>query len=939
MRHPAAKTLLFLFFTLLAGKSDAQTFTEISQFAGINHTVYSPVQLGGGAAFFDYNNDGWEDIYITGGLNRDKLYHNNGDGTFTERGAAAGLHAAALFYTMGVVTGDIDNDGDRDVLVTTWGGDLDWAIPLRNILYRNNGNGTFTDIAQAAGLTDAAWSVSACMGDYNLDGYLDIYIGDYVDENRFIRDSITNQIIGFNHTGYQNNLYLNNGNNTFTDVAAQFAVNDSGTTLAVTFTDYDNDHDPDLYVVNDFGAWVLPNALHRNERPLNQFADVSVTSGANAAIYGMGVAAGDYDEDGDLDYYITNIGDNVLYRNNSNGTFTEVAAAAGVLATYTGDSLFSTGWGTAFLDYDNDTWLDLFVANGRIPAVNIIGTGEKDPHKLFKNNANGTFTDVSGMEGITDTVKGRGFATGDYDNDGDLDMVVVCMHHLANGQAKVLLYRNDQTNGRHWLKVAVQGTTNSRDAFGTRVEVYAGGRKWIREIDGGSSHASQNSSIAHFGLANYTTIDSVAVIWPGGNRFTLPNVPVDHLIHFLEGGQASVFQDVYVQRCQGDSILAGGGWQTAAGDYYDTLPASNGADSIIVTHLSIITQVMTTIDYTVCEDDSILVNGTYFYGDTTLTDTLSSARGCDSIVVSQITLRPWSIAIADAIICAGDSLFAGGAWQTESGSYYDTIPGDGICNYIVITALQVLQAIEPDTLTVFICAGDSFFAGGAWQTVEAMYGDTFASGFLGCDSVVVTDLFVLSAQTNTQHFTFCAGDSFYAGGHYQTEAGVYYDILSGSSGCDSIIVVSHLSFDSVFVTEVIELIGAGDSFYAGGAWQTEDGTYVDTFSAANGCDSIVLTELNVEVGIGGVTADRFNLMVYPNPSNSNFSIAFTLRNEEYVSLKLLDVSGKEMLTLLNETKAAGEYNLEVPGAQLLPGAYLLVFKTEHFSKQLKLIRY
>lgn len=928
-----------ILFCSLASTSYSQTFTEVSQLAGINHFIYSPSLIGGGCAFFDYNNDGWLDIYIVGGLNQDKLYRNNGDGSFTDVAASAGLYAAGLFYTQGVVTGDIDNDGNRDIFVTTLGDNNDWAEPVRNILYRNNGNGTFTDIAAFAGLTDSTWSVSASMGDYNLDGYLDIYVGNYVAQTAFIRHPISNEIIGFAHTGFEDYLYLNNGNNTFTQIAPQLQTNNAGTTLATAFSDFDNDSDMDIYVANDFGEWVIPNVLYRNEYPLDSFTDVSAASGANAGIYGMGIAVGDYNEDGNLDYYITNIGRNVLYQNNGNGTFSDVTDSAGVINTYTPDSLFTTSWGTAFFDYDNNTWLDLFVSNGQIPAVDIIATGVKDPHKLFRNNMDGTFTDVSALEGVSDSTKGRGFATGDYDNDGDLDMLVACTHQFQNGAGtKVLLYRNDQANGNHWLKVNVQGTVNAHDAFGTRIEVYAGGRKWLREIDGGSSHASQNSSTAHFGLGSYAQIDSLVVIWLGGNRFTLYNLTADQTLTIIENGQSIVQQDVFVEICAGDSVLAGGAFQTTAGEYSDTFPLAGNIDSIVITHLTVHQNELTTRHFDVCDGDSILLNGIYFHADTLLTDSLTSVFGCDSIVLTEIIFQSRQVAIADALICEGDSIFAGGAWQTQSGTYYDTIPAGALCDHVLITALGVIPAIEPDTLQAFICTGDSLLAGGAYQTAEGFYANTFTVPF-GCDSVVVTDLKILNHDPITQTLTTCAGDSIFAGGAFQTTAGIYYDSLLNANGCDSLII-SELNFYASYSADTSLIIADGDSAFIAGGWQTEAGTYTDMLTTANGCDSILTWELIVEsVGIETISQENFQLHVYPNPANSNFTVSYFLQNEETVCLKLLDISGKEALRILDKKITVGTHQLEISNSTLAPGMYLLTFRTSSRLGELKLILY
>lgn len=511
----------------------AQTgFTEVSQSIGVDFSYQRDLPLmGGGAAFFDYDNDGALDLYLIGGVGSDALYRNNGDGTFSDVSLQAGLSVTAVPHTMGVATGDIDNDGYRDVYVTT--------RFVRNFLLKNNGDGTFTDIAGSAGLHQEAWSMSSTFGDFNQDGFLDLYVVNYVEKPQFKTDENGN-IIGYAHKCFPNYLYINNGDASFTEVASQLGVDSEGCGLATAFTDYDNDGDMDIYIANDFGEYIIPNVLYRNDGPGSnsvwKFTDVSQASRANVAMYGMGIAVGDYDEDGDFDYYVTNLGRNALLKNLGNGTFQDVTSPAGVTSTYVDGSLFSTSWGTAFFDYDNDTYLDLYVNNGYIPALDFNQTSETDPSKLYKNNGNGTFSDVSQTLNVDDVDIGRGFACGDYDNDGDVDFVLaVIRKDSVDTQApRYMIFRNDNANGNHWLKIKLQGTASNRDGYGAHIKVVSNGRSWLREIDGGSSYLSQNASIAHFGLGVHTKVDSVIVYWPGGATKILENVEVDRTLEIIE---------------------------------------------------------------------------------------------------------------------------------------------------------------------------------------------------------------------------------------------------------------------------------------------------------------------------------------------------------------------------------------------------------------------
>ena len=929
-------SVLALLLIVDIGIIKAQTFTEVSRQSGIDHISHTITLIGGGCAFFDYDNDGWLDIYISGGNQSDKLYRNNGDGTFSERTAQAGFGTTANFYTMGVVTGDIDNDGFRDVFVTTLGIGHSFHNLVPNMLFRNNGNGSFTDISQQAGITERSWSVSAAMGDFNLDGYLDIYVVNYVDSLGFIEDSITNDPIGYSHTGHYNFLYLNNGNNTFTNAGVQMQVNDKGTGLAVSFTDYDNDSDMDIYVVNDFGAWVTPNRLYQNNFPANSFTDVSSSSGADAAIYGMGVAIGDYDEDGDLDYYCTNIGENILLNNNGNGTFADSAVTAGVQNGHF-DSLLTTAWGCAFFDYDNDTWLDLFVADGYVPALDIIETSEPDPNKLYKNNMDGTFTDVSALAGIDDSTKSRGMAAGDYDNDGDLDLIVVVVAEdtgLANG-AHTLLFRNDIANGNHWLKVKLQGTQNNRDGIGSRVKVYNNGRMWMREIDGGSSHASQNSTIAHFGLGSDTMVDSVVVIWPGGNITSFANVSADQSVNIIETGSMQVTGNRHIELCDGDSIYVAGAWQKSNGLYYDTI-LSSPVDTIVITHLTVYPDKVISLQVSICEGDSAMVGGSYHSADSTFFDTLLTLNGCDSVIITELTVTPLQVAIADAILCEGDSIFAGGAWQTESGDYYDTLPSS-MCDTVVITSVGVLPSITPDTVHAMICSGDSVFAGGKWQKSSGIFTDTFETPF-GCDSIVFTEVKLIPEALSTEQINLCEGDSLFAQGEWQTTSGTYYDSLISAAGCDSIhaslldVLQEYFYSDSIYIM-------AGDSIQLGGAWQNVQGIYTDSFVTSSGCDSIVTTTLFILTGIETLNENSTYIFVHPNPSYSGFTISYSTPADGVVEIKMLSSAGKVIATLLNEKVNAGKHELDYRNSGLTAGVYLLSLKTGKDFRMAKVVVY
>ncbi len=531
--------LLFSILLFPLGLS-AQTilkFTEIAPAAGINFTPYVMYEFGGGAAFLDYDNDGNLDIYVTGGMRKDKLFRNNGDGTFSDVSFFAGVGNPNFdIITLGVIVGDYDNDGDTDIFVTT-------EKSFRNLLLRNNGDGTFTDVTLATGLQHNLNSCyTASFGDYDKDGFLDIITSEYVDEAGFTFDSLSN-VTGFAHKCYQNSFYRNNGNGTFTEMSQILGIIDTGCTLSITFTDFDRDGDMDILSGNDFGAWVVPNKLFRNNYPLNSFSDVSDTFGINNGIYSMGIAVGDYDQDMDLDYYITNIGRNSLFKNQGAAGFDDVADLAGVDDTYNRNNVMTAGWGTGFLDIDNDSYLDLFVANGFMPAAAFIWNDSFNYDALYYNNGNGTFTDIADTLGVDKSQICHGFAYGDYDNDGDLDMIVVAMITDTSGSgwfpwqngSRVFLYRNDTESPNHWLQVKLEGVQTNRDAYGCQIEIYLPSRSWVHEVSGGDSHLSHHSSIAHFGLGQDTIVDSLVIRWLNSPAETYYNIPANQRLYLIEG--------------------------------------------------------------------------------------------------------------------------------------------------------------------------------------------------------------------------------------------------------------------------------------------------------------------------------------------------------------------------------------------------------------------
>lgn len=546
----------------------AQHFTEIRAQAGIDLVCDLDFHMAGGLAVLDFDNDGWEDVYITGGLNRDHLYRNKQDGTFEELGVAAGFGLTADLFTTGASAADLDNDGWSDLYISVRGTNDNLNLFTHDLIFRNNGDGTFTDITSTTGIAaDSLFSMMATFGDYNMDGWLDIYVSNnFSGPMSEVWD--TAGLLNFPHfTGSQNKLYRNNGDFTFTDVTASVNAIDVGTTLSSIITDYDNDRDPDIYVGNDFGKILEPNEMFQNQYPLPYFLKVGESSGTDVEDSTMGLAVGDYNLDGWLDYYICFTGVNMLYQNNGDGTFTDKTWEAGVPvdSTWTGTEMFKAiGWGCNFFDYNNDMWPDLYVVNGALdpffesPDFGTIA--QPMANHLYRNMGEADevyFENVTDEAGVGSLLKGRGSVVFDFDKDGDEDVMVVNQRFLpgfGDGlEPNVDFYRNDHPNDHHWVKVKVEGTRNNRDGIGTHIRVKAGGKTLLREVSGGSSIGSNSSLIAHFGLAEYEMIDTLEISWLGGCIQRFYNLPVDTLYHIQEYEFISLLPDT-AWICAGDTL-------------------------------------------------------------------------------------------------------------------------------------------------------------------------------------------------------------------------------------------------------------------------------------------------------------------------------------------------------------------------------------------------
>jgi hypothetical protein len=535
-----------------SGGAQRDQFIEVAEKSGIRFTLTSggpekqyivEAKGGGGIAWIDFDNDGFPDLFLVNGSTfeqskqgtspRSRLYHNNGDGTFTDVSARSGLDHTG--WGMGVCVGDYDNDGLEDLYVTYYGG---------NVLYRNNGNGTFTDVTEKAGVRGGGWGMGCAFGDYDNDGHLDLYVADYLDvdilklggmgsaPNCTYRGISTFCGPRGLHGG-RDFLFHNNGDGTFSDVTERAGIdNNKYYGLGVVWCDYDRDGRPDIYVANDS----TPSSLYHNNGD-GTFTDVGVEAGVAYSSEGleqagMGTDFADYDNDGWGDLVKGNFSDDTknLYHNNRDGTFTDVTYRAGI----GGVGWLFTTFGAKFLDYDNDGWKDIMLANGQtFPQIDRYQTGITYAERslLFHNRGDGKFDEVGLQSGPGMGLRkvSRGLATADYDNDGDLEVMVSNMNSTPE------LLRHLRKNPNHSILVKTVGVKSNRDGIGTEVKVIAGSLTQYDTVRSGGSYLSSSDLRLHFGLGTHAAIDRIEIRWPSGQTQKIENPPVDCILMIKEG--------------------------------------------------------------------------------------------------------------------------------------------------------------------------------------------------------------------------------------------------------------------------------------------------------------------------------------------------------------------------------------------------------------------
>lgn len=551
-------TLASLSITAIASAALTVQLVDITTEAKIDFTLensptkskYLPETMGGGVALLDYDNDGRLDIFFVNGARIDdpmpkgsapdksdrkywnRLYHQNADGTFTDVTEKAGLTGMPQNrYGMGVAVGDYDNDGNEDIYVTNY---------AANTLYRNNGNGTFTDVTERAGVATGGWSVSTGFLDYDNDGKLDLFVTRYLEwdfgDNRYCGEKKPNgraYCHPDNYPGITNVLFHNNGNGTFTDVSKKAGVaNPEGKSLGVGFGDFDGDGWTDIFVANDS----VQCFLYRNNHD-GTFTDVSLVSGVGfnedgKTFAGMGVDFADYDNDGHPDIAVTDLSDQryVLYHNNGDASFTDATNSSGLGRA----TLMYSGWSMRFVDYDNDGWKDLFIAQGHV-MDNIEVTSPNlrylQPPLLLHNTA-GRFSAAEGVVALKGLWAGRGAAFGDIDNDGDIDIVV------ANLGQKAYVLRNQGGNQNGWIGIRTRGTKSNRDGIGCSVKVVSdSGQTQYYSVKTAVGYLSASDKRLVVGLGASKSAKLVELKWPSGGIQKFENVPSGKVIEAVEPAQ------------------------------------------------------------------------------------------------------------------------------------------------------------------------------------------------------------------------------------------------------------------------------------------------------------------------------------------------------------------------------------------------------------------
>lgn len=760
----------------------SQTFEDVFPKAGIEHFTHDGFLMAGGVVVIDYNNDGYDDFVLIGGDDeKTKLFRNNPAAYKTKPYDYANMftdvtdevmYIPDMFFIIGGGSFDYDNDGWEDLFFTTDRGQS-------SLVYRNN-KGKFEEMGSGLGFKEKYQSTSVSFTDINMDGWIDVYVANYFEDQ-------TNQVC------LPNSLYINHGGTFFTEEGLKYGVNDRGCGLANTFSDFDNDGDMDLFVANDFGQNFSSNALYRNDFPDQRFTNVKDNFGFNNAILGMGVDGGDYNNDGWFDYYATNLGQNFFYENAKGQAFIERGRELKIDNTKANPNSEQSGqtvsWSVNWFDFDLDMDVDLHVTNGYLAPIAGVNTEYADNNRLFRNNGDGVaFTEITAAEGLLSPGIDRGAAQIDFDNDGDVDLLTSAVRPDKsttpyNDKDFFKLFENKQTSGRKWLKVKLEGSTSDKLAIGSRVKVYTGTTTQMREVtSGGGGYLSQSTRVLHFGLMNNATVDSIEVIWSGKRtRTKLKNVNSNQLLKLIQ----PYLDSVKVEICE-DQELFGKKW-VGYGEHRETVTAKNGADSNLVYQITVNKIDRFDVNVDVCNGEEF--EGQVWSKPGEKVMNYLNGKGCDSIVTYKVAImQPYTMTV-DTSICYG-SYFQGKEY-IEDNTFVREFKASNGCDSSIIYNISVLAA--PNFTENFdVCYGDLFR--GKIIIKREIFSENFKSN-VNCDSVhtIVVDPLPESKRRDSLYIN--AGDE-YKGKQYFEDA-IYVNKIKGGAynGCDSLYVAD------IFVTK------------------------------------------------------------------------------------------------------------------------------------------
>lgn len=867
--------IVILSFSCIINTAHSQTFEDIFPKAGIEHFTHDGSLMSGGVVVIDYNRDGYDDFVLLGGdEEKTKIYRNNPAAYETTPYDYANMFTdvtdeiidiPSVYFVIGGGSFDYDNDGWEDLFFTTDAGQL-------SLVYRNV-NGKFEEAGYKLGIREKFQSTSVAFADVNLDGWMDICVANYFEDN-------SNQVC------LPNSLFINHGGEFFTEESAKYGVNDNGCGLAISFSDFDNDGDMDLFVANDFGQNFSSNALYRNDYPEKKFTNVKDQYGFNQAILGMGVDAGDYNNDGWFDYYATNIGQNYFFENASGQFFIEKGKELKLDNTKANPNSEQSGltvsWSVNWFDFDLDMDVDLHVTNGYLLPIPDINTEYADNNRMFRNNGDGKiFTEISADEGLLSPGIDRGAAQIDFDNDGDVDLLTTAVRpdksaNTYNDDDFFKLFENKQNSGRNWLKVKLEGSTIDRLAIGSRVKVFTGATTQMREVtSGGGGYLSQSTRVLHFGLMDIETIDSLEVIWTGKRiRSILRNIAPNQTLKIVQPYSDTVRVDI----CEGEEIF-GKVW-LANSEYRDTVTATNGADSSL------------------------------YY---------------------QIYVNKKDEKDVNIDICKGEE-FIGQTWDEPGEKVMNYVNVNG-CDSVVTYNVSILQPYS-STIDTSICYGTYF------QGKEYIESETFVREFKasnGCDSMITYNINILEAPNFQENFSVCYGDFFR--GKIIIKRELFSETFKSEANCDSVhtIIVDPLpeskKRDSIYLK-------AGEEFK--GKQYFEDGIYSNKIKggAYNGCDSLYIADIFVtQSGIfNSITDNKLNISVIPNPFSQNTSVEFDLESPLYSSLELINQVGQVIPINKSLTAGRNRININSDDYGLSPGVYFLKINTNGDSYIIKIIK-